>query len=234
MFARLARGLRSRLTKLVLLALLALFIACSTESGEEDGHDDGAHEEQTTLFVVKAAERGERIPETLAERVLGFEHVVGVERYIRVRTESLDVVGVEPGAPLRIMTGQPDVHLMELPLPPGFQIDAWREGLPSALVGELYASEHGIEAGAQFQLPGTGLELTASVIFSTNPPALSRGVILPLTVVQRLYGSPEQVTHLWVAVDDEANLHDVIRTVQLDLGDSFQVLPRTTASFASP
>ena len=110
MFARLARGLRSRLTKLVLLALLALFIACSTESGEEDGHDDGAHEEQTTLFVVKAAERGERIPETLAERVLGFEHVVGVERYIRVRTESLDVVGVEPGAPLRIMTGQPDVH----------------------------------------------------------------------------------------------------------------------------
>ena len=217
----------------LMLALVALVVACSGPEDPDEAHVEPEHEKETILIVVKAAERGRLIPVAIADRILDIEDVVAVERYLRLRMSGFDIVGVEPGAPLRIMTGQPDVHLMEPVLPEDFDLTAWHVGDHSVLVGALYAHEAELEAGDEFSLPETEERLTAAAIFSMSPDTLSRTVILPLELAWRLYASPDQVTHFWVTVDRESSVHDVIRTVQLELGDAFQVLPRTVAP-ASP
>ena len=226
-------GGRRATAAMLMLTLSAFAVACSGSADPDEAHVDPAHEKETTLFVVKAAERGQLIPVAVADRILDVQNVVAVERYLRLRMSGFDVVGVEPGAPLRIMTGQPDVHLMEPLLPEGFDLAAWHAAGGSVLVGAIYAQEAELEAGDEFSLPETEERLTAAAIFSISPEALSRTVILPLELAWRLYPSPDRVTHFWVTVDRESSVHDVIRSVQLELGDAFQVLPRSVAP-ASP
>jgi len=217
----------------LMLTLLVLVVACSGSADTDDAHVEPEHEKETTLFVVKAAECGHLIPVDVVDRILGVQHMVGVECYLRLRMPDFDVVGVEPGAPLRIMTEQPDVHLLEPVLPEGFDLAAWHAGGRSVLVGVSYAQDAELEAGDQFSLPDTEERLTTAVIFSISSDTLSRTVVVPLEIAWRLYPSPEQVTHFWVTVDLELSVPDVIRSVQLELGDAFQVLPRTVAP-ASP
>ena len=125
------------------------------------------------------------------------------------------------------MTGQPEVHLIQAELPEGVVLRAGDADTNAVFVGELYAETYGAEPGEAFKLLGSEYALIAAGKFSTDPASLSRTVIMPLTLVQEIYGLPGMVTHFWVTVDYPDRTHDTVRTVQLALGDSVLVLPRT-------
>jgi hypothetical protein len=167
------------------------------------------------------------LSEDLFEQIQSFEHVVRVEKYIRLRMKAFDVVGIEPGAPMRIMTGQPDVHLIEADLTEGAELRAGDADKNVVLAGQLYAQYVGAETGETFYLEDPDYELTIAGKFSTDPASLSSTVMMPLALVQKIYGKQGKVTHFWVTVDSPDNLHNVIQAVQLALGESVEVLPRT-------
>ena len=228
-FWRLNLSGRRDVMGITVAALCLVLIACGSDAPPEAAHADGDHEEGTDLFVVKAAEKGAPLPEDLVEQLQNFAHVVRVEKYIRLRLEAFDVVGVAPGAPLRIMTGQPDVHLIEAGLPNAAGLSAGDAAKNLVLVGDVYAQEVGAEIGGTLRLTDPVYDLTVAGTFSTDPAALSRTLIMPLALLQRIYGREGTVTHFWVTVDSRENTHEVIRAAQLALGDAVEVLPRAHA-----
>ncbi len=212
---------------LILLSVAALLVACTGGGSDQSAHDDGDHEEGTDLLVVKSKEQGLALDEDLAEEILSYDDVVRVEKYIRLRMERFDVVGIEPSAPMRIMTGQPDVHLTAAQLTAGRVLEAKDADDNLVLAGQLFAQSVGSTTGHTFGLPGTEYELVVAGEFSTTPPELSSTILMPLSLVQEIYGKDRQVTHFWVSVESPDSVHDVIRALQLGLGESVEVLPRT-------
>lgn len=213
--------------RLILLSLAALLVACTGGGSDQSAHDDGDHEQGTDLLVVKSREQGLPLDEDLAEEILSYDDVVRVEKYIRLRMESFDVVGIEPSAPMRIMTGQSDVHLTSAELIAGRELEAKDADENLVLAGQLFAQSVGATTGHTFGLPGTEYELVVAGEFSTAPPELSSTILMPLSLVQEIYGKHRKVTHFWVSVESPDSLHDVIRALQLGLGESVEVLPRT-------
>ena len=225
---------RRRAAAGLLLALLAalLFVAAACGSDdpahESDDHEGSDQPDQVTdLVVVKPLETGATLLECLSDQILGVDHVVHVEQYIRLRMDDFDVVGVEPQAPLRIMTGQPDVHLTEALVATGAELSSSAEDRRSVLVGESFARSADATQGNTFALIGTEYVLTVAGEFSTVPSDLSNTVLMPLALTQEIYEMEGMVTHFWVKVDASDNTHTVIRDIQLLLGTSVDVLPRT-------
>lgn len=212
---------------LILISVAALLVACSGGGSDQAAHDDGDHEQGTDLVVVKSREKGMALDEHLAEQILSYDGVVRVEKYIRLRMESFDVVGIEPSAPMRIMTGQPDVHLTDAELTAGRELEATDADENLVLAGQLFAQSVGATTGQPFGLPGTEYELVVAGEFSTTPPERSSTILMPLALVQEIYGKDRQVTHFWVSVESPDSVHDVIRALQIGLGESVEVLPRT-------
>ena len=212
---------------LILISVAVFLMACSGGGSDQAAHDDGDHEQGTDLVVVKSREKGMALDEDLAEQILSYDGVVRVEKYIRLRMESFDVVGIEPSAPMRIMTGQPDVHLTDAELTAGRELEAKDADENLVLAGQLFAQSVGATTGQPFGLPGTEYELVLAGEFSTTPPELSSTVLMPLGLVQEIYGKDRQVTHFWVSVESPDSVHDVIRALQIGLGESVEVLPRT-------
>lgn len=224
---------RSRASVGLLLVSLASLLFVAAACGSDDPtHETDDHEASdaagpvTDLVVVKPLEKGATLPEDLSERILGVDHVVDVEKYIRLRMEDFDIVGWEPRAPLRIMTGQPDVHLTEAQITTGPQL--WGSGEPrSVLVGEVFARSADATQGETFALSGTDYVLRVAGEFSTVPSDLSNVVLMSLVLAQEIYDIDGMVTHFWVEVNSSENTHQVIRDIQLLLGESVDVLPRT-------
>ena len=221
-------------TWLAATAILALALAlgaCGGDSTADDHQADhdavGEEEVATDVFVVRAIEQGGSLSVELLARIQSFADVVRVEPYIRLRFADFDVIGLELGAPNRIMTGQPSPHLIEATLTEGAALSAEAAAARMVLVGRGYADAAGLKVGAVFQLEESDLELHISGIFSTEPSALSRVVVMPLELVQELFGLPGQVTHFWVTVASPAQTHDAIRSAQLALGEGVAILPRT-------
>lgn len=212
---------------LILLSVAALLVACTGGGSDQSAHDDGDHEQGTDLLVVKSREQGLALDEDLAEEILSYDDVVHVEKYIRLRMETFDVVGIEPSAPMRIMTGQPDVHLTGAELTAGRELEAKDADENLVLAGQLFAQSVGATTGHTFGLPGTEYELVVAGEFSTTPPELSSTILMPLSLVQEIYGKDRKVTHFWVSVESPDSVHDVIRALQIGLGESVEVLPRT-------
>jgi len=212
---------------LILLSVAVFLMACSGGGSDQSAHDDGDHEEGTDLVVVKSREQGMSLDEELAEQILSYDDVVRVEKYIRLRRESFDVVGIEPSAPMRIMTGQPDVHLTGAELTAGRELEAKDADENLVLAGQLFAQSVGATTGHTFRLPGTEYELVVAGEFSTTPPERSSTILMPLALVQEIYGKDRQVTHFWVSVESPDSVHDVVRALQIGLGESVEVLPRT-------
>lgn len=218
---------------LLLLSLVALLFVAAACASDESTHETDDHEasdlpdQVTDLVVVKPLEKGATLLEGLSERILGVDHVVHVEKYIRLRMEDFDVVGVEPRGPLRIMTGQPDVHLTEARVTTGPELSSSFGAGRSVLVGEFFARSADATQGKTFALTGTDYVLTVAGEFSTVPSNLSNTVLVPLSLTQEIYDIDGMVTHFWVNVDSPENTHQVIRDLQLLLGESVAVLPRT-------
>ncbi len=215
----------------VLLFALAL-AACGGDDDDESDHQDdhaeaGDEEVVTNVYVVRASESGASLAVELGTTIQDFDDVVQVEPYIRLRFEGFDIVGVDFDGLNRIMTGQPSPQLIEASLTEGAALDADSAAARQVLVGQSYADAAGLALGAAFQLAESDLELQVAGIFSTQPSELSSTIIMPLALVQEIYGLPDQVTHFWVTLESPSQTHDAIRVAQLALGDDVAVLPRT-------
>lgn len=96
------------------------------------------------------------LPEGIAEKARAVKGVVKVERYLLIKTQPHDVIGVEPGAPLRIVTQ--DDKLIEAALESGKKFRKEDDGKNVAIVGsKVYAEDYGGEPWRSTRRPNRTL-----------------------------------------------------------------------------
>jgi hypothetical protein len=175
------------------------------------------------------------LPEATAEKARLVKGVAKVERYLLVKTQPHDVIGVEPDAPLRIITQ--DGKLIAATLETGKKFRKEDDGRNVAIVGgEVYAEDYGyrggmgqmarmkhlLEVGQTFKLTGeAGPRIRVLGTFSVQPESEAAKVFLPLATAQKLFNQEGQVSHLFMVV--EGDPETTAKEIQSALGASIQV-----------
>lgn len=175
------------------------------------------------------------LPEATAEKARGVKGVVKVERYLLVKAQPHDVIGVEPGAPLRIVTQ--DDKLIVAKLESGKKLRKEDEGKNVAIVGsKVYAEDYGyrggmgamatmkhlLEVGQTFKLTGeAGPRVRVLGTFSAQPESEAAKVFLPLSTAQKLFNQEGKVSHLFVLVEGDPEAAG--KELQSALGAGVQV-----------
>lgn len=175
------------------------------------------------------------LPEGIAEKARAVKGVVKVERYLLVKAQPHDVMGVDPGAPLRIVTQ--DDRLIEAKLESGKKFRKEDDGKNVAIVGsEVYAEDYGyrggmgrmatmkhlLEVGQTFKLTGeAGPRVRVLGTFSVQPESEAAKVFLPLATAQKLFNQEGKVSHLFVVVEGDPEA--TAKEIQSALGASIQI-----------
>jgi len=158
-----------------------------------------------------------------------------VERYLLVKAQPHEVIGIEPEAPLRVLT--PDGTVIEAKLESGKKFRKEDDGKNVAIVGsKVYAEDYGyrgtagamatmkhlLEVGQTFKLTGeAGPRIRVLGTLAAKPEATAERVFLPLPTAQKLFDRAGQVSHLFVVVDGDAEA--AAKELQSALGSSVQV-----------
>lgn len=175
----------------------------------------------------------EAFSEEIAPEVAAVTGVVKVERYLLIKTEPHDVIGVEPRAPLRIVTR--DGTVIEATLEIGKPFRRKDDGKHVAIVGRrVYAEDYGggmgamagmkhhLGVGQTFKLIGeAGPRVRVLGWFSARPEREAEKVFLPLATAQRLFNREGQVSHLFLVVKGDPAA--VSNEIQSALGAGVQV-----------
>jgi hypothetical protein len=184
------------------------------------------------LLVVSPA-AGETMAAGVAEKARTVAGVTKVERYLLIRTQPHDVIGVEGDAPLRIVTGEGKVIEGKLEVGKAFRKDD--EGKNVAIVGKIYAEDYGFRGGAgamammkhlfelgqTFKLTEGGPRIRILGGFSAKPESEAAKVFLPLVTAQMLFDREAKLSHLFLTVegDPEASA----RKLQEALGEGVKL-----------
>ncbi|MFQ5913077.1 MAG: hypothetical protein ACE5JS_07835 [Nitrospinota bacterium] len=161
------------------------------------------------IVEVRAAEPGGLLAEGYADRIRSIEGVKGVEKYILQKADPHAVIGVEPGAPLRVLEGG---RL----LPPEKGAGRWfRPGdRYVAIVGNVYVEDypgfrlghampmmrHRFEIDSSFTLPKGDRSVQVVGKFAVEPPEAAKKLVLPLSTIQEFFRLRGRVTHFFVTV----------------------------------
>ena len=179
-----------------------------------------SHSTGSALIEVSAATATETLAETLAERIGAIPGVSRVERYLLIRGDRNDKIGVEPGAPLRIVTK--DGNLVEGKAEFGRNFRDTDAGKTVALVNRVtYAAQgmsgmvHYLGVGQSFTLQESRFRIVGEVTAPTE-----HKIFMPLDTAQRLYGKEGVVTHFFVSVADKKQADAVLKTLVETLGPS--------------
>ena len=183
-----------------------------------------SHSTGSTLIEVRAA-GGETLPESLAEKIKAVAGVSRVEKYLLVRGEQNDKIGVEAGAALRIFTKDGDLIEGKAEFGRGFRkTDA---GKNVALVNRVtYAARgmagmvHYLGVGQTFTLQESRFRIVGEVAAPTN-----HKIFLPLETAQRLYGKEGLLTHVFVQVKDGKQAEQVRQALEETLGVAATIRP---------
>lgn len=175
------------------------------------------------------------MPEGTVEKVQAIEGIATVEKYLLVRTQPHDVIGIEPGAPLRLLSQEG--KLLAGTLERGKNFRKEDQGKPVAIVSDQVAGEdygggmggmsgmrHALEIGQTFKLRQESPRIRVVGEFSARPKAEAAKVFLPLATAQNIFGLEGKVTHLFATVQRDAE--QVARSLQTALGPAFQVTVR--------
>lgn len=186
--------------------------------------------EAAVLVVTPAA--GETMPADLAEQAQTVAGVTKLERYLLVRTQPHDVIGIDAEAPLRIITS--DGKVIEARVEVGKAFRKVDEGKNVALVGNgVYAKDYDYQAGAMatmkhvlqvgqtFTLIEAGPRIRVLGTFAVSPDAEAAKVFLPLTTAQKLFGQEGKLSHLFLTVEEEPER--AAKAVEAALGGSAKV-----------
>jgi hypothetical protein len=184
--------------------------------------------------VAVQAKDGQFFDQAVADQIKKLPQVVNTERFLVVRSQPNDVIGIEPGAALRIPSS--DGKLLEASIERGRQ---FREGdKNAALVGPtVYREDYGFkppmagmmhghpfEPGSSFTFPDSNERIRVVGTFSVEPEAESKRVLLPLATAQRLFGADGKLTHLFVEVDKSENLAQVVKAVRKTVGEKADIV----------
>lgn len=192
------------------------------------------------LLEVRAAS-ADLVPEEASSKVKGIKNATKVERYLLVRTEPYEVIGVEPGAPLRILI-QGDRWITGR-LEAGKSFKKEDDGKGVAIVGKVYAEDYGIRArmggmagmpamkhyfdiGQSFKLKEIDERIRVIGRFTAQPESEAAKVFLPLSTAQLLYGHSGKISVLFVEVNSPENVEQVKKEIEVALGALVQVIPR--------
>lgn len=209
---------RFKPASLVLVVVAALAVAGSIEAAG--------------LLEVRA-KRGEVLPEGIVEQVRAIPHVVTVERYLYVRAQPHDVIGIEPGAPARIVTKEGKLLTAQIELGRGF-----KEGDKNiAVTGKVYREDYGFkgmgmihahpfEVGASFSFPGSKERIRVIGTFTLDPESEAKRVFLPLATARRIFDKAGKLTHLFIGVDKPENAGQVVEALVKALGEAVEIIPR--------
>ncbi|MFQ5895973.1 MAG: ABC transporter permease [Nitrospinota bacterium] len=169
----------------------------------------------------------------LAEALRSIPGVSKVERYLYIRTKPHDVIGVEPGAPGRIVYGK-----KLLPVEMGAGRWFKKGDRNAAVVGKVFREDYGyrgmfsmammkhyFEVGTSFKLKGYGRRIRVIGKFAAKPDEAAERIFLPLETTQEAFGKQGQVTHLFLTVG-EAALERVRSAIRERLGRQVRILAR--------
>lgn len=174
------------------------------------------------------------LPEGIGATVKAVKGVANVERYLLIKTPPHDVIGVEPEAPLRIVTR--DDRLIAARLESGKKFRKEDDGKTVALVGSaVYAEDYGyrggmgpmgimkhlVEVGQTFKLIEAGPRIRVLGTFSASPEAEAAKVFLPLATAQKLFNLEGKVSHLFVVVEGDPEV--AAKELQSAVGAGVQV-----------
>lgn len=176
---------------------------------------------------------GDTLPADSAEKAASIKNVTKVERYLLVKTQPHDVIGIETGAPLRIVTSGGDIS--EGKLEAGKVFRKADEGKDVAIIGKVYAEDYGyrggmgamaamkhfLEVGQTFKFKEDGPRIRVLGTFSVKPESEASKVFLPLSTAQKLFDRSGQLAHLFITVkgDPEA----MAKELQAALGGGVKV-----------
>ena len=187
---------------------------------------------KAALLQVTPAE-GETMPADIAEKVKAVAADAKVERYLFVKTQPHDVIGVEAGAPLRIVASGGDVLVAKLDAGKVFR--KADEGKDVAVIGKVYAEDYGyrggmgamaamkhfLEVGQTFKFKEDGPRIRVLGTFSVKPESETSKVFLPLETAQKLFKRSGRISHLFVTVKGDAEA--VAKELETALGGSVKV-----------
>lgn len=177
---------------------------------------------EAALLQVTPA-KGETLPSDAAEKAAAVKNVTKVERYLFVKTEPHDVIGIEAGAPLRIITSGGDI--LEGKLEAGKVFRKADEGKDVAIIGKVYAEDYGyrggmgpmatmkhfLEVGQTLKLKEDSPRIRVLGTFTVKPESEASKVFLPLATAQKLFNRSGQLSHIFVTVkgDPEATAKEL-------------------------
>lgn len=188
---------------------------------------------QAASLIELRAKGAEFLYEAVVEQVKVIPYVVKVERYLYVQAQPHDVIGIEAGASLRIVTKDGKLLTATIETGRGF-----REGDKNvALMGKVYREDYGFrgmgmvhahpfEVGASFFFPGSRGRIRVVGAFTVDPESEAKRVVLPLATAQRLFDKPGRLTHLFIEVDKAENTEQAIEVIRKALGEAVEILSR--------
>lgn len=178
-----------------------------------------SHGSNPSVIEVAAKAKGDTLPETFVDKIRTLPGVSRVDKYLLVPGEQNDKIGSEPGAPVRIFTGDGRLIEGKVGYGRGFRETeadanvALVNRVPDPAAGDMAAMIHYLGVGQTFVLNDTRLRIVGEVVAPTE-----RKVFLPLRTVQRLYGKSGVVTHFFVSVANGNRIADVQRALTEALG----------------
>lgn len=195
----------------------------------------GAPDVGAGVLEVKAA-GADTVREDLAAKAKAAKGVTRVERYLLVKAQPHDVVGVEPEAPLRVVAPDGSVVEAKLESGKGFRKDddgkhvaivgsrvaAEDYGYRSGAMGQMATMKHVLEVGQTFKLTGeAGPRIRVLGTFSARPESAAATVFLPLGTAQKLFNREGKLSHLFLVTDGDADT--VAKELAAALGAGLQV-----------
>jgi len=192
------------------------------------------HEKGPTLLEIRPRET-ETIPEETVDKIRGFQNISRIERYLLIKTKPHDVIGIEPGAPLRIIS--PDGKLLEGKVEVGRGFKEKDEGKNFAIVGKIHAEDYGyrgtmagmkhfFELGQSFKLKEAKTRTRVIGGFSASPESEAQKVFLPLATAQKIYGMEGKLSRVFITVKSPGDMDQVKRDLEAALEGSMEVVSR--------
>ena len=178
----------------------------------------------------------ETILEETMGKIRGIQNIATIERYLLIKTKPHDVIGIEAGAPLRIISQ--DDELLEGKVEVGREFKKKDEGKNFAIVGKIYAEDYGqgmmgmagmkhfFELGQSFKLKEGKTRTRVIGGFSASPESEAQKVFLPLATAQKIYGMEGKLSRVFITVKSPGDMDQVKRDLEAALGGSMEVVSR--------
>ncbi len=224
------------------LVIAALIVAgCAPLPVSAPAAPASAPAEAATLEVRPAS--GATLSEEAVQTIAALDGVADVAPYLLIKSKPHNVIGVAPGAPLRVLG--PDKVETFGQISAGRNFEAEDAGERVAVVGRGVAAEdygggsgamagmrHLLDIGASFLLTDQRVRVIGRYSPSTGSgQRVATGVgedvvFLPLDTAQRIFDQDGQVSVIFVSVASADKKAAVAQSIQEALGDAVEVVTR--------